>query len=145
MKVLAVRISQGRVFKGERELASIGKGLAIFVGIERADTSTSLAKMASKVVNLRVFENREGKLNYSLKDKNYQLLCISNFTLCADTQRGRRPSFEESMPGEQASKYFEDFVSLLKRENVDVKQGAFGEFMKIELVLEGPVNIILTT
>ncbi|MCD6228046.1 MAG: D-tyrosyl-tRNA(Tyr) deacylase [Candidatus Omnitrophota bacterium] len=144
MKVLVARISQGRVFKEKKELASIGKGLALFVGIEKKDTLASLTKMASKVVNLRVFEDEQGKLNYSLKDKNYQLLCISNFTLCADTERGRRPSFEESMPREQASKYFEDFVSLLKKENVDVKQGAFGEFMRIELVLEGPVNIILT-
>ena len=70
MKVLVARISQGRVFKEKKELASIGKGLALFVGIEKKDTLASLTKMASKVVNLRVFEDEQGKLNYSLKDKN---------------------------------------------------------------------------
>jgi D-tyrosyl-tRNA(Tyr) deacylase len=99
--------------------------------------------MAEKVLNLRIFENEEGKLNYSVKDRGYQILCISNFTLCANTEKGRRPSFENSMSRQEANKYYQDFVCVLKSQGVGVEAGVFGEHMDISLDLDGPVNIML--
>ena len=100
--------------------------------------------MAQKVVNLRVFSDAQGKMNYSVKDKNYKILCISNFTLCANTDKGRRPSFEKAMPKDAANKPFEDFITLLRAREIEVKQGVFGEHMDIRLDLDGPVNIMVT-
>jgi D-tyrosyl-tRNA(Tyr) deacylase len=117
--------------------------LALFVGIERDDTQATLAAMTEKILTLRIFEDEEGKLNYSVKDKNFQILCIPNFTLCANTDKGRRPSFERSMPRHQASEFYQRFVGILKSTGLEVGEGVFGEHMDISLELDGPVNIVL--
>jgi D-tyrosyl-tRNA(Tyr) deacylase len=143
MRIILVRVNKATVLCKEEVVSSIGRGLVIFVGIEKDDTYSIFEEMANKVVNLRVFENEEGKLAYSLKDKSYQLLCISNFTLCANTKKGRRPSFEKAMSKDKADSFFEDFILLLKAKGVQVKKGVFGEKMRIDLELDGPVNIIL--
>lgn len=143
MKVLVVRVSGGRVSVEGKVVSSIDKGLAIFVGIEKEDSNAELVAMAEKIVNLRIFENEKGKMNYSLKDKNYQILCISNFTLCANTNKGRRPSFEGAASPDRAKLLFEDFIKILQAGGVRVEKGVFGEKMNIDLQLDGPVNIIL--
>ena len=143
MKVLVVRLHKGSVSVGGKVVSSIGKGIALFAGMEKKDIHHDLVVMAEKIVNLRIFENEEGKLNFSVKDKNYQILCISNFTLCANTDKGRRPSFDNSMPKDEANRLFEDFVLLLGAKGIDVQAGVFGEHMDINLELDGPVNIIL--
>jgi D-tyrosyl-tRNA(Tyr) deacylase len=143
MKVLVVRIAKGEVYVAEECVASIKKGIAVFVGIDKTDTHSNLAVLAEKIVNLRIFEDEEEKLAYSVKDKGYSTLCIPNFTLCANTAKGRRPSFEDCMPYEEANKLFDDFVMLLKSYGVNVEEGVFGAYMDIRLSVDGPVNIIL--
>ena len=145
MRVLVTRINKGEISIRGQAVSSVEKGLALFVSMEKEDNESDLLFLADKVVNLRIFENEQGKMHYSVKDKNYQILCISNFTLCANTDKGRRPSFESSMPPAQANKLFDDFVLLLKSRGVDVSLGVFGERMDIDLVMDGPVNIILQT
>ncbi|MDD5195520.1 MAG: D-aminoacyl-tRNA deacylase, partial [Candidatus Omnitrophica bacterium] len=117
--------------------------MAVFVGFSTGDNDTVIEAMAQKIVNLRIFENEQSKLDYSLKDKNYQIICISNFTLYANTEKGRRPSFEEALDRPEADKLFRDFVLLLEARGLTVARGAFGEHMDIRLTLDGPVNIIL--
>jgi len=143
MKILVTRVDKAEVFLEKKSLSTIKKGLAIFVSLEKGDNGGKLGEMAEKVINLRIFENQEGKMDYSLKDKNYELLCISNFTLAADTSKGRRPSFENALDPQEANKLFTDFVSILKLKGVATQIGAFGEHMDINLALNGPVNILL--
>ena len=143
MKALVVRISKGEVLVEGKIVSSVKRGIALFAGIEKNDTDSELIAMADKVTNLRIFEDESGKMNYSVKDKRYQILCISNFTLCANTQKGRRPSFEQAMPLAEANKLFDDFVLVLRSKGLDVKVGIFGAHMDIDLELDGPVNIVI--
>ncbi|MEM7816977.1 MAG: D-aminoacyl-tRNA deacylase [Candidatus Aenigmatarchaeota archaeon] len=143
MKALVVKIKKGEVYLKEKIVSAINKGIAVFVGIEKNDNNFILNEMAEKISNLRIFEDESGKLNYSVKEKKYEVLCISNFTLCANLEKGRRPSFEKAMPKEEANKIFSDFILLLKGKGLEVKTGVFGEYMDIRLQLDGPVNIFL--
>lgn len=143
MKVLVVRIKKGEVAVAKKAVAFVGKGLAVFVGIEKGDGRLILNNMAEKVANVRVFEDQDGKMNYSVKDKGCQILCVPNFTLCANAENGRRPSFDNAMPYEQASKLFDNFIKMLSARDVAVESGQFGTCMDIKLDLDGPVNIIL--
>ncbi len=145
MKVLVTRVSKGRVKVEGQTISSIERGLAVFAGIEQNDGLEDLEKMAGKVVNLRIFENEQGKFHYSVLDQNLAILCVSNFTLCADTEKGRRPSFEKAMPLDKAGAMFEQFVSFLCARGVIVYTGEFGAHMDIELEMDGPVNIVLSS
>lgn len=141
MKLLINRVSQAKVFVGERIFSSISEGIVLFVGIENKDNSSLLEKVAEKVVNLRIFPDDKGKLNYSLKDKNYSLLCIPNFSLCASVEKGRRPSFENALRSEKAQKIFEELLLILRAKGIGVEEGVFRERMRIEVSLDGPLNI----
>jgi len=143
MKVLVVRVHKGEVFIEAKRLLAIDKGLAIFVSLEKGDSGVGLEEMAERVINLRIFQNQEGKMAYSLKDKSYELLCISNFTLSANTNKGRRPSFEDALGFQEASVLFSDFIAILKSKGVVIQTGVFGKHMDIDLALDGPVNIML--
>lgn len=143
MRLLVVRVKRAAVSIGESDCASMGRGLVVFVGIEKKDKEDILVKMAEKIINLRIFENEEGKLFYSVKDKGYQIMCIPNFTLCADTGGGNRPSFDRAMSFAGARSFFEKFVLLLKSKWEKVETGIFGKHMEISLQIDGPVNIIL--
>ena len=143
MKVLVVRVTEGQVVVADESIGSILKGISVFVGIENGDSAETLATMVEKIVNLRIFEDDQGKLAYSVKDKGYSILAIPNFTLCASVDKGRRPSFENSMPYETAEKLFNDCVLGLKSYAIDVEEGVFGAYMDIKLKLDGPVNIVL--
>ena len=143
MKALVTRVHKGEVIVNGEKLSSIKKGLAIFVSLEKGDNGDKLNEMAERVINLRIFENQEGKLDHSLKDKNYELLCISNFTLAAGLNKGRRPSFDNALGFNEASKLFDSFVLALRSKGVVIQIGAFGKHMDINLALDGPVNILL--
>jgi len=142
MKVLVVRVNKANVVIEGEVISSIGKGLAVFAGVEKGDDRPALIETAKKIANLRIFENEQGKMHYSVKDKSYSILCVSNFTLCANTQKGRRPSFEQADAPDKANKLFEDFVSILKAQGLEVKTGVFGRHMDIQLDMDGPVNIV---
>jgi len=145
MKAIILRVSKANLTIPDenKDVGSICKGLVVFVGIDKKDNDTTLENLAEKIANFRVFEDEDGKLNYSLKDKNYEILCVPNFTLCANINKGRRPSFENAMPQEQARKLFENLIILLKARGLAVKSGEFGKTMLINTECAGPVNIII--
>ena len=143
MNALVSRVTKAQISVNGEVVSSIERGLAVFVAIEKTDSHAELEGIAAKIVNLRIFEDEQGKMNHSVKDKNYQILAVSNFTLCASTAKGRRPSFEQSMPKQEANKLFEDFLLLLRGRGIEVACGVFGEHMDISLTMDGPVNIIL--
>lgn len=143
MKILVARVTKAEVFIEGRSIASIGRGIVLFVGINKGDKISNLEAIAKQVANLRIFPDSNDKLNYSLVDKGYSVLCISNFTLSADFSGGRRPSFEKAMPFAEAEEFFKEFIQALERNNLDVKAGVFGKHMDISLELDGPMNIIL--
>ncbi len=142
MKALVTRVNKATVFTKDREVASIDKGIVVFLGIEEKDEKKHLEELADKIINLRIFEEN-GKMKRSLKDKGYQVLCISNFTLCASLNRGRRPSFEKAKDKTIAKDFFEEFVSCFLKMGIDTKKGIFGEHMRLDLELDGPVNIVI--
>ncbi|MBN2483434.1 MAG: D-tyrosyl-tRNA(Tyr) deacylase [Candidatus Omnitrophica bacterium] len=143
MKVLVIRVHRGELKAEGKVFSTIGPGISVFVGLEKEDTREGLITMAEKVVALRIFEDERGKMNFSVKDKKYDILCIPNFTLCADTEGGRRPSFDNAMKPQGAKNMYDEFVELLKSYTIEVKTGIFGAHMDIQLDLDGPVNIIL--
>lgn len=143
MKILITRVQKASVTVEGKIISSIGKGIALFLGVEKGDTDDDTYAMAEKAANIRIFENDEGKLHYSLMEKQYEVLCISNFTLCANTEKGRRPSFDDSMEKEAANKCFENFVLILQSKGIKVARGVFGAHMDISVSMDGPVNIML--
>ncbi len=143
MKVLVTRISKGSLkVKGELK-ACVGRGMAVFIGIEAGDTESELLQAAEKISNIRIFEAESGRFSESIQEGDYSILCIPNFTLCASTKKGRRPSFERAMKPEPAEKMFDKLITLLQNKLKNVKAGVFKASMDINLELEGPVNINL--
>ncbi|MBD3263470.1 MAG: D-tyrosyl-tRNA(Tyr) deacylase [Candidatus Omnitrophica bacterium] len=143
MRVIISRIVKGKIKVNRDIISSVGEGLVVFAGFQKADREEVLKKMVDKIINLRIFQDSKSKFNYSLKDKKGAVLCVPNFTLSAVTAKGRRPSFEDSLPFDSAKNMFTEFVELFRKERFEVKKGVFGERMDIELEMEGPVNIIL--
>lgn len=139
-----------RVWRAEVRVAgemagSIGPGLCAFVGVGREDDEADAAALAERVANLRVFEDETGKMNLSLLDTSRSLLAISQFTLFADTRRGRRPSFVAAAPPEFATALMERFVAEARRLGLQVETGRFGAHMRVELGNDGPVTLMLDT
>jgi D-tyrosyl-tRNA(Tyr) deacylase len=145
MKAVLLRVARAAlsITDESKDLVSIGMGVVLFVGIDKRDNDTTLESLAEKIVNFRIFDDENGKLNHSLKDKNYEILCVPNFTLCANINKGRRPSFENVMPQAQARKLFENLIILLKARMLAVKSGEFGKTMLVDTECAGPVNIII--
>ena len=145
MKAVLLRVSKASLSIPDenKDLGSISKGLLLFVGIDNKDNDATLENLAEKIANFRIFDDENGKLNYSLKNKNYEILCVPNFTLCANINKGRRPSFENAMPQGAARKLFENLIILLKARGLTVKSGEFGKTMLINTECAGPVNLVI--
>lgn len=143
MRIVLQRVKEAFVTVEGTEVARIGRGLLLLVGIGRGDTEAELSFWAHKIPHLRVFPDREGKFNLSLRDVGGEILCVSQFTLYGDCRRGRRPSFTAAAPGPEAERLFSRFVELLSAEGVPVKAGVFGAKMEVGLVNDGPVTLIL--
>ncbi len=126
-------------------VSEIKKGLLIFIGIECGDEIQNAEKLAYKCGNLRIFEDKEGKMNFSLKDNNKEVLVISQFTLCADCNKGLRPSFDKACPTEKAFTLYKKFIGFLIAQGIKVKEGKFGKRMSIFLVNEGPATFVLSS
>lgn len=124
--------------------SKIDKGLLVFVGVYENDTEKQADILAAKIANLRIFEDENEKMNLSVKDIDGEVLAVSNFTLCADTKKGNRPSFINAKEPSSAKKLYEYFCEKLNRE-IPVKRGVFGADMQIENLCDGPVTIILNT
>lgn len=143
MKVIAQRVTMANVSVDNLVIGQIDFGLLLLVGLSKDDSLNHLTWMARKVVNLRIFE-RDGLMQDSVLDLGGEILAVSQFTLLADCRKGKRPSFTNAMPSEQAKSMFDDFVLLLEKElGQPIKTGQFGANMQVALVNDGPVTIIL--
>ena len=143
MKVVLQRVSEASVTVGEQITGAIGLGLLALVGIAHGDDDFTLSTMATKVTNLRIFEDDDGKMNRSLMDVRGAVLAVSQFTLFADTRKGRRPSFLGAAPPQDASVLFDRFVDKLRATGTPVQTGVFQAMMDVRLTNHGPVTIIL--
>lgn len=143
MKILIQRVSQASVEVSNQKIGSIDAGVLVFVGITHSDTSSQVVWLADKLVNLRIFEDEGGKINQSLIDKKGSALIISQFTLYADCNTGRRPSFTQAAAPEMAKQLYDQFVQEVKKRGIVVESGLFGAEMQVSLVNCGPVTIML--
>jgi D-tyrosyl-tRNA(Tyr) deacylase len=143
MKVLLQRVHRAKVTIENKVAGEIGSGLLLLIGIAEDDLEKDLDYTAQKCVNLRVFNDEEGKMNRSLLDVQGEILAISQFTLMADTRKGRRPSFIGAANPEKGKLFYDRFVEKLKNYGVKVECGIFGASMDVELINAGPVTIMV--
>ena len=141
MRVLLQRVARASVRVGGELVAQIGPGLLLLVGVGREDGFGEYDRLAEKVVNLRVFEDADGKMNRSVSDVGGELLVVPQFTLYGSVRRGRRPSWDGAAPPEVALARVEAFTRALEARGATVRRGAFREHMEVELVNDGPVTL----
>lgn len=145
MRAVVQRVQRAQVSVDEKIVGRIGPGLCVLVGVYIEDDLSCARKLAQKVAALRVFSDQDDKMNLSVRDVRGAILAISQFTLCADTRKGSRPSFIQAMQPGPARQLFEHFVQALRDESLSVQTGSFREHMAVELVNDGPVTIVLDT
>ncbi|HHU48278.1 MAG: D-aminoacyl-tRNA deacylase [Caldicoprobacterales bacterium] len=143
MRAAVQRVKQAGVSVEGREVSRIRKGYLILLGVEQGDTKQDVEYLADKIVNLRVFEDHQGKMNLSVKDIGGEMLVVSQFTLCADCRKGRRPSFISAAEPEMAEAFYEEFCRIASEQGVTVKKGVFRTHMEVDLVNDGPVTVLL--
>lgn len=143
MKVVIQKVLCSNVVVDGNVVGEIGKGLTILVGIKKDDTKDLIEMMVEKIVNLRIFEDDNYKMNYSVLDVEGEVLSISQFTLYANCKKGRRPSFLEAASGDEASLLYDYFNEILISKGLKVSKGVFGADMKLSIMNDGPCTIIL--
>ncbi len=143
MKALIQRVKQASVTIEGELYSSIEGGLLVFVGIEKDDEKTNAEKLADKILNLRVFEDENSKMNLSVKDVNGQILVVSQFTLCGDCKKGTRPSFDKSASLDKAIELYEYFVENVRLSGLKTATGKFRAMMDVALINDGPVTFWL--
>ena len=143
MKVLLQRVTSASVSVAGEVVGRIGRGLVVFVGVANGDTEKDARYLAQRTVNLRIFSDQVGRFNLSALDIQGELLLVSQFTLLADTRKGRRPSFIEAAPPAQAEELFEQFVEQARATGLKVETGRFQQYMQVEIHNDGPVTILL--
>jgi len=143
VKALLQRVTGASVSVAGEVVGRIGSGLVVLVGVAQGDTEKDAHFLAQKTVNLRIFTDEAGKFNLSALDINGELLVVSQFTLMADTRKGRRPSFVEAAPPEMAEELFEQFVAQVRASGLKVETGRFRQHMQVEIHNDGPVTIML--
>ena len=145
MRLLIQRVSSGSVSVEEEVIAKIGHGFVILLGVKRGDNDDDAQLLANRCVTLRVFDDEERLMNRSLCDVRGSILVISQFTLLANCRKGRRPSFTEAAPPDEANRLVQVFVTALESLGVQVETGRFGARMEVELINDGPVTVTLDT
>ena len=143
MRAVVQRVSESKVIVDGNIVGEIKKGLMILLGISNRDTMTDLNYMTEKIVNLRIFEDSDEKMNLSLLDVGGELLVVSQFTLYGDCKKGRRPSFIEAARPEMANELYEKFVEECRKLGVKTETGTFQADMKVEIMNDGPVTLIV--
>lgn len=144
MKAVIQRVSGATLSVDNELISEIGVGLCVYLCAEIGDEKEYGDYMAKKIAAMRIFSDENGKMNLSVKDVGGSILLISQFTLCADTSHGNRPSFSTAMPAEQAKAEYLRFADLLRAYDIEVKLGVFGADMQIEQHNDGPVTIIMS-
>lgn len=145
MKVVLQRVLESEVKIDGIKAGKIGRGILVLVGIHQDDINdeTKIQKMVDKIINLRIYEDSEDKMNLSLKDIEGEVLIISNFTLYGDAKKGTRPSYSQAARPELAEKYYDKFVQCFKTKDIKkIETGKFGADMKVSLINDGPVTIV---
>jgi D-tyrosyl-tRNA(Tyr) deacylase len=143
VKAVIQRVTQARVVIAAAEHSRIGRGILVLLGVEKGDTAEEAAALAKKIVELRIFEDEAGKMNRSVVEAGGEILAVSQFTLAGDCRKGRRPSFDNAAPPDEARLLYEEFVEDVKALGVGVATGVFQATMQVELTNDGPVTFIL--
>lgn len=144
MKIVLQRVKNASVSVAGEQISEIGSGLLLLVGIARGDGKAKVDWLAEKVTGLRVFADAEGRMNLDVRESGGEILAVSQFTLLANTRKGKRPSFVDAAPPEEAERLFDYFCQQLREAGVaSVETGSFGAMMEVTLVNDGPVTIVL--
>jgi len=143
VRLLLQRVIRAEVGVAGKVIGAIGPGLVVLIGVGYDDTESEADVLAARVIDLRIFRDEDGKTNRSLLDVGGELLAISQFTLFADTRKGRRPSFIRAAPPEMGERLYERFAAAVEARGVTVARGIFGAEMEVELVNDGPMTIWL--
>ena len=145
MICLIQRVISSEVTISEKKISKINKGILILLGIHKNDTNSDLDYIVKKTTNLRIFEDQKKNMNLSIQDINGEILIVSQFTLCAETKKGRRPSFINAAKPKEAKKLYDKVIEKFRKMNLKVETGQFGENMNVNLVNQGPVTIIINS
>jgi D-aminoacyl-tRNA deacylase len=143
MRACIQRVSEGKVTVAGEVVGGIGPGLVVLLGVATGDEDQDAVTLAEKTVELRIFEDDEGKMNRSVRDAGGQILAISQFTLLGDCRKGRRPSFVQAAGPEEAERLYELYVAAIRERGVHVETGRFRAHMDVALVNDGPVTILM--
>jgi len=143
MKAVLQRVSEARVTVEGHIVGEIEKGLVVLLGVGLEDTEKDIEYLADKIINLRIFEDENGKMNLSMQDAGGAMLIVSQFTLYGDCRKGKRPSFDKAARPEEAEMMYEKFVERCRQYNVKVETGKFQAMMNLEIHNDGPVTIVL--
>ncbi|MDU5110746.1 MAG: D-aminoacyl-tRNA deacylase [Clostridium sp.] len=143
MRAVVQRVTSSKVVVDDKIIGEIGKGLNILIGISKEDTEEDLLYLRDKIINLRIFEDENDKMNLSLLDVKGEILAISQFTLYGDCRKGRRPNFMEAEGGDKAKALYERFIDLLREKDIKIETGEFGAHMKVDIQNDGPVTLLL--
>ncbi len=145
MIALIQRVSTATVTIDENSVGEIGAGLLIFLGVFEEDTEKEVDFLANKITGFRIFHDEHGKMNRSILDIGGSALVVSQFTLCGDWRKGRRPSFVRAASPEKGEYLYNEFISQLKSKSIPVESGVFGAMMDVHLINDGPVTFVLDT
>jgi len=145
MRAVIQRVKNAEVKIDGKIVGKIGKGLLVLLAVHQDDTEDKIEKMATKIINLRIFADKDDKMNLSIKDVGGEILVVSQFTLYGDISKGNRPSFIESAKPDKAVPYYEKFVEKIKVSGLKTATGEFGAMMEVSLINDGPVTIIIDT
>ena len=143
MRAVVQRVKESTVKTDNEIVGQIGSGLLVLLGVAKNDTAKDADYLANKIINLRIFEDRDGKMNRSLLETGGELLAVSQFTLLADCRKGRRPSFIEAAEPEKAIDLYEKFVNMVRAKGIGVQTGRFRAMMEVALINDGPVTMII--
>jgi len=143
MRAVVQRVKKSSVKTSRGIVAEIGKGLLVLLGVAKGDTANDGDYLAAKIVNLRIFEDQNGKMNRSLREVDGEMLVVSQFTLLGDCRKGRRPSFVQAAQPDEATALYVHFVNKVREQGISVKTGQFRAMMEVALINDGPVTLIL--
>jgi D-tyrosyl-tRNA(Tyr) deacylase len=143
MRAVIQRVTSAKVTVDDRQTGTIGEGLLVLLGVHNDDEPKDITWLADKIINLRIFDDKDGKMNHSLKDTGGSMLIVSQFTLLADCRKGRRPSWSEAAPPDKARQMYEEFIQVVADSGITTATGEFQAMMDVSLVNSGPVTILL--